>query len=323
MNKIAIRLSTLEKFGYGHISRCLNIRKYMNAEVSWFVDNESSFIQSLLPSQDKIFIENNEKSCSKLIEVIEQKCIRTVLIDSYRVPDETKRKLCKITSVVIIDDKDITLKADIIFCSQPINMHDNDSIKHYGPKYAPISREFNKKLESKLSNNNILISMGSRDNKGITLSIINSLFNIVDYHFQVTIVLGKEAPFISKIREIIKYKTNFHLIVEPKNMNEIYQNHTFAIGAPGLSHMERLYVGLPSILIPQNEEHKTLINNWYRLGCCLKADNNINSIELSIKKLISNSSLRDSLINNGMQYVDGKGSERIANKIQKLMAKHD
>ena len=64
---------------------------------------------------------------------------------------------------------------------------------------------------------------------------------------------------------------------------------------------------------------------FYLLSICqtLKADNNINSIELSIRQLISNSSLRDSLIDNGMKYVDGKGSKRIANKIQKLMAKHD
>ena len=43
-------------------------------------------------------------------------------------------------------------------------------------------------------------------------------------------------------------------------MEDIYKYCKIAIGAPGLSYLERLASGLPSLLIPQPKTHDSLID---------------------------------------------------------------
>ena len=325
MLKIAFRISTLKKYGNGHINRCLAIRSYLNAEVSWFIDNPKLDIKSIFPITDKVFIEENENSCFKLIDEVKNNNIKTVLIDSYNINNDIKNQLSKILSIIIIDDKDCQLNVAMIICPQPIK-HLNNNIKLYGPSFAPISSAFKKKPKETIKNlkvNKILISMGYVDTHGVTLNIITSIINTFDNTKKVTIVLGKYAPHIQVIKEKIKPYSNYQLIIEPKNMNEIYHNNNIALGAPGLSHLERLFVGLPTILIPQNKSHSNLINQWENLGCCIKAENTVFSIEKALKKLMLSKSLRHTIINKGQNLVDGLGTKRIAKEIIQLLKKND
>ena len=98
----------------------------------------------------------------------------------------------------------------------------------------------------------------------------------------------------------------------------LYSKSLLCIWAPGLSYLERLSVGLPTILVGQNNEHVDLINSWVDLGCALKANNNITSIEKNIKTIIQNKNIRKKIIINGTNIVDGQGSRRIARNIQEL-----
>jgi spore coat polysaccharide biosynthesis predicted glycosyltransferase SpsG len=326
MLKIAFRVSTLKKFGNGHINRCLSIRSYIDGEVSWFIDNSNLDIRSIFPPLDKVFIEENENSCFNLIDQAKNNNIKTILVDSYNINNDIKNQLSKTFSVILLEDEDRLLKADMIVCPQPIKNFNNNNIKYYGPIYAPISSQFKRKPKENIKSlniNNILISMGYIDTKGVTLGIINSIINKFDSSLKVTIVLGKYAPHIKDIKEKIKPYSNFKLIIEPNNMNAIYHNNNIALGAPGLSHLERLFVGLPTILIPQNKSHSILIKQWEDLECCIQAKNTIFSIQRAIKKLISSNDLRHNIISKGQNLVDGLGTKRIAKEIMKLLKKND
>ena len=102
-------------------------------------------------------------------------------------------------------------------------------------------------------------------------------------------------------------------------MSKIYNNSSIAIGAPGLSHMERLYFGIPTILIPQNDIHTSIVDKWVDIGCAIKSKNSISLIEKKIFSIIENSNIRNNLIKNGTSLVDGKGALRIAKEILKLV----
>ena len=84
-----------------------------------------------------------------------------------------------------------------------------------------------------------------------------------------------------------------------------------------------MFVGLPTILIPQNKSHSILIKQWEDLECCIQAQNAVFSIERAIKKLISSNDLRHDIINKGQNLVDGLGTKRIAKEIIKLLKKND
>jgi len=63
--------------------------------------------------------------------------------------------------------------------------------------------------------------------------------------------------------------------------------------------MERLYFGLPTILIAQNEVHEPLVDKWVNLGCAIKSHNCIKVIEKKILYMIKNKEIRKELIKNG------------------------
>ena len=87
--------------------------------------------------------------------------------------------------------------------------------------------------------------------------------------------------------------------------------------------MERLASGLPNILIPQNNIHIELIDKWVNLGCAIKAENSIRSIQDSLNLLILDNTLKNKLNKTGHKFIDGKGGIRIAKAIKKLVNFYD
>ena len=251
--------------------------------------------------------------------------INSVLIDSYNINISDIEKIKKIPTAIIIDE-DIKIKANMIICSQPIKLKHINGVQYLsGPKYAPISdKYFYEKKEN--INKIILVSFGSVDSYGVTLKVIQAIKNILlknNYEFKVIITLGRYSPIIQHVKLAIKNLSNFKLIIDSSSMKEIYNKSIISIGAPGLSYLERMATGLPSLLVAQNDKHIKLINSWVNLGCCIKANNNVTSIEYNLKRLLTNNVLRRNIINNGVNLIDGEGSSRIAKHIDKLIKDND
>ena len=85
-----------------------------------------------------------------------------------------------------------------------------------------------------------------------------------------------------------------------------------AIGAPGMSHAERLYAGIPTVLVPQSESHRALCMNWHDDGCALYASPEPKHIASQINALIADEFDRACAISReGQRLIDGKGASRI------------
>ena len=133
-------------------------------------------------------------------------------------------------------------------------------------------------------------------------------------------VLGKNSPNIQSIkRQIMNYRF-IKLKIQPKNFIEIILNADFAIGAPGISQLERMYLGLPSILISQNKIQEPLIGYLKKNKLCLDINNDIKNV---VKNIINfNKDELDFIKQNCLKYMDGKGSKRVADIIEKHMVQH-
>ena len=244
-----------------------------------------------------------------------------MLVDSYALKKNTINKLNEIVFTSLIIDYYKKIYANIVICPNPLNFNKLKNITYLiGEKFAPIAYIKRKNLKIK---NTLLVSMGAYDSKGITLKIIRvlkKLYKIKSINFDTIVTLGNKAPFLKKIKEEIKeYKNKIHLKVDAKNMDLIYAKSFFAIGAPGLSHLERLASGVPSILIPQNEKHKILVEKWNLKNCSISCKNNMLSIERSILKMLNDAKVRNKIMQQGIKSIDGKGSIRIAKEIDKFL----
>ena len=322
MLKLGIRVSTEVTYGKGHFIRCLSIRKYIKGNIIWFLDKKNDAIEKNIPTIDKIIYENGSSKNINLKKYILSKEIDGLLIDNTAINLEEIRELDRQIPIVALIDKDNKIKANIVICPQPINIKNINGIKYLsGPKYAPIENS-DKYHKKNIDYSNLLVSFGSYDSKGVTLNAIEAIKSLIKnkgYRFNVIVTLGKDSPILMKVRASIKNLSSFKLIVDTNSMEKIYSKYSIAIGAPGLSHLERMYYGIASLLISQNIVHEPLVKKWVGLGVALKAENSILSIENNLQKLLDNDFLSKSIINKGMTLVDGKGASRIANEINKLV----
>ena len=84
----------------------------------------------------------------------------------------------------------------------------------------------------------------------------------------------------------------------------------------GVSHVERLYAGIPTVLIPQNQEHLVICMNWQNEGCALFARPEPNHIAGQINELIANQFDRARTISiRGQRLIDGNGALRIVSEL--------
>ena len=322
MSILGIRVSTAVSCGRGHFMRCLSIREFIKSKVIWFIDEKNKSLESQIPNKDKIFYENGIDKYEYLEKAIYNKFIHYVLIDNYSLKDKDIKTISNNIPIAIILDQDSNIFANIIICPQPQDFSRVKGVKYLcGPKYAPINTNFQYKKNS-INYSNLLISFGSYDSKGLTLNAIQAVNKLVlnkNYKLEVIILLGRDSPILNEVKKLIKSLDYFNLIIETNNMENIYNSCSIAIGAPGLSQLERMYYGLSSIIISQNNLHKSLIKKWVKLNVAIESENSIVSIEKNLKILLDNKSLCCDIIKKGTCLVDGKGSKKIAYELDKLV----
>ena len=327
MLKLGIRVSSSISSGRGHFERCLEIRRHINEKVFWFLDHESEFIKNKISKLDELYYENGKNTYDSLGKLMTNNYLNCVLVDSYHINCKEIYNINNKIPIMAIIDKNIITKANIVICPQPIKEPNIKGTKYFcGPKYAPISNKFKSKDHKKRIKNKILISFGSYDSLGITLNAIKAVKNLIideSYSADIVITLAEESPIIDQVKDLIKNFSNFQLVLDSKNMEDIYKCCNIAIGAPGLSYLERMASGLPSLLIPQNKTHESLIDMWVKLGCGFRAENSINSIQKNLKFLLFNDKLRKEVIKISENLVDGKGAKRIANEIINMVKQND
>ena len=263
MYLIGIRLANYLEAGKGHLNRCINIREHFKHTVIWFLDKKEKKIKNLYP-KDKIFIESGKSKVDKCMSQCKKKKISLILIDSYDIKKNTLEKLNKIVFTSIILDNYKKLYANVIISTQMFQSNRLDNVTYLtGTKFAPINYT---NRENSTVRNALLVSMGMYDRKGITLKIVKVLkkhYKKKSINFDTIVTLGKKSPFLKQIKAEIKGYTNkINLKVDAESMSLIYEKCFFALGAPGISHLERLAYGVPSILIAQNNKHRLLVEKW-------------------------------------------------------------
>ena len=322
MLKLGIRVSSTSSSGRGHFERCLAIRSHLTEKVFWFIDHESEYVKNKIYKTDELFFEDGKDKYNNLKNNLKNNFINCILLDNYFIDSKNINKICNNIPLLVFMDEYKNIEADVLICSQPISFSSIRGVKYLiGPKYAPISKKF--LINKNKINNKILIAFGAYDSKGLTLTVIRSIKKIIvdsSYDLNIVITLTRDSPIIDQVKREIKDFYNFELVLDTKKMEDIYQSCNIAIGAPGLSYLERMASGIPSILISQNNIQSNLIDKWVELGCGIRAENCIKSIENALKKLIVNDNIRQELILKGKKIIDGKGAERIAKEIINMVS---
>ncbi len=302
--KWGIRVATDPAAGAGHMARCRAITAHLPGPINWFHDQDPG-------SNDLEIMLDHARSGS----------INAALIDNYAIAQESIDKLAhRIFAVRIADDGERHGAAAIIV---PGLTPATDPALCAGPQFAPLGAAYAAAHDNALKapqNQSqppcLLVAFGARDSANCTAKALAAIAEL-DLPVQTTIVLGRDAPHLNTIAGMAASTPATDLLVQPADMIALYAQNDLAIGAPGISFLERLCCGLPSLLLSQNAQQRPIAMTAQQQGLALiPADDGPGAIAALIAALLSDPGRLARLRQAGLQKVDGRGAQRLAQALE-------
>ncbi|NMF03280.1 UDP-2,4-diacetamido-2,4,6-trideoxy-beta-L-altropyranose hydrolase [Clostridium beijerinckii] len=340
---IYIRTDSNNTIATGHVMRCLSIAKALrkSGEECIFITADSRSDELIKSNGFDIICLNSEwnnpnSEIEDLINIIKDKDIKKLLIDSYYVTEGYLESIKKYTKLIYIDD--------INSFSYPVDMLINysgsyENFKYdiqykntqtkllLGYDYVPLREEF-QNIKSVIRDNveQILFTMGGTDENNITARFIESVLDdMFFYDIIFHIVIGSFNKNLEELNKLVSNCPNIKLHYNVNKISELMNQCDIAISAGGTTLLELCACGIPTIGF-------TIADNQIAGTKCLedkKAIIYVGDARYDIKKIMENTSktakilvenieLRNYLSKNMKNAIDANGANRIANEINLL-----
>jgi UDP-2,4-diacetamido-2,4,6-trideoxy-beta-L-altropyranose hydrolase len=173
---------------------------------------------------------------------------------------------------------------------------------------------------------NILITSGGNDSKGLTLKTVKAINKIKDQSFHVTIVFGSMVS--NQTKEMVRFVTkqgrhNYILIDELNSLAEKIFAADLVVSASGLTKYECAAIGTPALLISINKEHASFNRPFENAGsskhCGVITQLSVTKLSEEISLLVKSHFDRLKMSNNGAKLANGMGVEYISNYFLKII----
>lgn len=181
-----------------------------------------------------------------------------------------------------------------------------------GYKYAILRQDFISQV-AKPEQNRVLIAMGGGKYPNQVIDLIKDI--IIDDRFIFEIVTNDYL-----VKDITDQHKNAHIHISEIDVLPIYQKCFFAIVAGGLTSFELAILNTPFIIVPyvKNQIPNSIAWEQHSFGINMESPLNFsNKIKIDgLSNIISNAI---DVYKNRKIIIDGLGSKRIANKIDKII----
>ena len=328
-NTFIFRVDASENIGLGHLSRCLLIANYIKDKgynVAFIT--EQSLSQNIIESKGfkchRVYetIPNIKKlySSFSVIADINSDVIFGNKTDYY---SYLSKLGAKARSLVTFEDLiNYPYCSDVViipYCgAEKLKLnHDCNSRYLLGHNFFPLRKEFNNDCFYVSKNaKKILITMGGSDPEKITLKVLSAI-NSSDQHYEIIVVLGQASNIspndINKTMH--NYKGLLKIFTDAKEISKLMLDCDVAITNSGLTKYELASLGVPTIVISNNEQ-QALYSDFFS---SFKSSIHLGNFNIITEKLIRDNcvnlmqgyNLRLSMSERGKKLLDGKGINRI------------
>lgn len=284
------------------------------------------------------------------IEILERRCITPdlVLVDSYQLGlawEEvvmSKIKTKKMSTVLssrrfvlaAIDDfEDRPHAADIIInpsiysfkTGKSWNVEKSQKCLD-GPMYAPLSDIYGKLHKCsrvRSSPDNLLISFGGSDKRMLTIRVLRYVLQSCLLPKTINVVLNNDSRQARLIKEELDNSPLIRIHANKSCLGHLTRDADFAIGACGMSAVERSCLRLPSIVISRSDEQHRIAEQLHERGALHWA-----GIEKRLTKEIFNEELlafiaKFNILSQAQPLTDGQGATRVTEEIHKMLLIED
>jgi len=339
--RLALRCDGSPSMGMGHIMRLLYIAQHLNTgKGSWvvrfFVGSEHIDGARILTErgQDVDIVESND--VAHWLKRIGEFTPQIIINDLRFVPAEYSDVLCDlpckiitlVDSVADIDPKTKRLDTVISYMDEPLHLPHNSY--HAGPNFAPlhpsIVRQLNKARNRKFKPGPLrfVLSFGATDPMGLTYRTMEALAETQSSIRSLTAVVHKSHQNEKFWKLVSRFRKKPKIFTSPGiDLGGLLRQADVAIVSGGTTAYEASALGVPSIVLCQNDREHKRMQIFERSSCILLLGlgKNVSAAQIAriVSRLSQDPDLRRRLSKAGLETSDGHGTERISKLIQESL----
>jgi len=193
-----------------------------------------------------------------------------------------------------------------------------------GPRFALLDARFANaaQRQTKERVEKIVVTFGARDSNNATGLALEALRRLPHPPF-VSVVMSRHAPHLTDVTNTVSNMgEGVELRIDETDMPSLLRSADFVIGGGGVSLLERMASGLPSITIALAENQRNVCNGAAKTGGTLFAgwlrELEPDSLGTLICDLMNNVTARERMAIDASKLVDGDGAPRVAGKILEI-----
>jgi spore coat polysaccharide biosynthesis predicted glycosyltransferase SpsG len=332
---ILIRTDGSNTSGLGHVSRCLTLANYLKEKgiTSTFITSKQEVCNIITGNNFNCIVLDKNNKISHLKEISLSVNSNTIVVDTdYKRVFPSRESYFKYIKdlrsekyfIISFEDAisaDVSSNVVVVpyLGANKINVINTGSKHFFGEKYFLLRSEFlytaNFNVRRKIKK--ILITMGGSDPEKITLKAIKSICD-TNLKVKITVLIGS----FSKItrRDIFAMSNgNINILHNTNSISKLMLDCDIAITNSGLTKYELSALGVPYIVISDNNYQENIMSYFARKCICVHAGmvSSLTAYKLSkeIIELSINHAKRVRLSTNGRRLIDGHGADRLYSQI--------
>ena len=350
---IAIRVDGNAETGVGHVLRCITLADKLidyNIKCTFFVRNISKSLFAILDEKFEVILldridimfsaideysrwlgVNQRFDAEEFIAMAQPGNFNGVVVDHYGLGHHWERAVQDNFRFILVLD-DLANREHI--CNLLVDQSIGRKASCYsslvpqictllvGPKYALLRDEFSADFSGFKKQFDILINFGGADKNNYTEHVLITLAMHANMHkHSIKIIIGSDYPYTFGLeRRVEELGLKCKLVENPNNVAREISECRIAIGAGGVSLLERSALGVPSIVyaIADNQKHISAEYERQGLGAVIRKGEIGEHVKLASiidtildPKMLSKKSLSNS------DFVGAHGTDRVVAKLLK------
>ncbi|MCB9946862.1 MAG: hypothetical protein H6842_03420 [Rhodospirillaceae bacterium] len=313
-----LRVATDAADGAGHAVRCAALAAALPGRVQVFVDPGP--VPAPLRVLPDCVAEAAPSAIDRLADAVAEGDIAAIIVDSYRVDETAIAGLAAQRPCAVFRDG-APRRAEAVAIDPSPTAEPREGYL-CGPGFAPLAPEI-RAARARLGLRpppgdrragrlpTVLVAFGARDSADLTGRTLGALAPLA-HRLDLIVVLGAAAPHLAGIRRQVDDLPKARLYVDHGDMAGLYAASELAIGAPGVSQLERLCLGVPTVLLAQTETHRPLVAAWVAAGVAMAPEDGIAGLAGEVGRLIADPDAAYAIAHRGQSLVDGDGAGRLA-----------
>ena len=330
------RVATTPTAGAGHFMRCLALAKALEGPVRFYLDPAARW-EDVLDAENLAWqAEQCDDAAERLLAALAAGEIDAVLLDGNQFSSAMLEEVAARGFCARICDTPGRTRAHTVvapgfdvsadgFGLPPERVLGGPAYALLRPEFATVHDEVLKTDVSAGCARHVLIAFGARDGVNATGLALDALA-LIKPRPVVTVVLGPDAPHLATVSAKAAALGDVNVLVDVKDMITLYRNADLAVGAGGVSLLERLCVGVPSVIVTQAEDQEHNARAAERLGVAVPvgAARNLTRDALAavFVDLIADAARRRALRSTGLMLIDGRGAVRAARSLTQFALSH-